>query len=93
MERMARGSIDAALDTAYLTNYSVAVNYITSKGAYAVLDAHNYGRYNGNIINDTAAFKTFWSNMAIAFKSNSRVVSPSTFASLMCKLSKEDIDG
>lgn len=75
MERMAQGSVDAPLDSAYLTNYSVAVDYITSKGGYAVLDAHNYGRYNGNIITDTTAFGKFWSNMATAFKSNSKVVS------------------
>jgi endoglucanase len=75
MERMAQGSIDAALNAAYLTNYSVAVNYITSNGAYAVIDPHNYGRYNGNIITDTTAFQTFWSNLASAFKSNSKVVS------------------
>ncbi|EED22610.1 endoglucanase, putative [Talaromyces stipitatus ATCC 10500] len=74
MERMARGSVGATLDNAYLTNYSVAVDYITSNGAYAVLDAHNYGRYNGNIITDTSAFKTFWSNMATAFKNNSKVI-------------------
>uniref|UniRef100_A0A093VKE8 cellulase n=1 Tax=Talaromyces marneffei PM1 TaxID=1077442 RepID=A0A093VKE8_TALMA len=74
MERMAHGSITAALDTAYLTNYSVAINYITQHGAYAVIDPHNYGRYNGNIITDTTAFQTFWSNLATAFKGNSKVI-------------------
>lgn len=74
MERMAQVSLDGPLDEAYLTNYSVAVNYITEQGAYAVLDAHNYGRYNGNIITDTAAFQTFWSNMATAFQDNSKVI-------------------
>lgn len=74
MERMAQGSLDADLDEAYLTNYSVAIDYITAKGAYAVLDAHNYGRYDGVIINDTTAFQTFWANMATAFQDNSNVV-------------------
>lgn len=83
MERMAQGSIDSALNTAYLTNYSVAVNYITSKGAYAVIDAHNYGRYNGNIITNTTAFQTFWSNLATAFKSNSKVVCSASFSFLL----------
>lgn len=81
MERMAQQSIDGALDTAYLTNYSVAVNYITSNGAYAVIDPHNYGRYKGSIINDTTAFQTFWSNLATAFKSNSKVVSSTFYSS------------
>lgn len=74
MERMAQSSLSGPLDTAYLTNYSVAVNYITSNGGYAVIDPHNYGRYQGSIITDTTAFQTFWSNLATAFKSNSKVI-------------------
>lgn len=35
---------------------------------------HNYGRYYGNIITDTAAFGKFWTTVATAFKSNSRVI-------------------
>ncbi|KAI7976496.1 hypothetical protein EIK77_003311 [Talaromyces pinophilus] len=92
MERMVQGSIDAALNTAYLTNYSVAVNYITSNGAYAVIDPHNYGRYNGSIITDTTAFQTFWSNLATAFKSNSKVVSASPLASFFLQILSVEID-
>jgi endoglucanase len=92
MERMAQGSIDAALDTAYLTNYSVAVNYITENGGYAVIDPHNYGRYNGNIINNTAAFQTFWSNLATHFKSNSKVVSTHSLFPLLFQVSMVEVD-
>jgi endoglucanase len=74
MERMARGSVEAPLDQAYLTNYSVAINYITDNGGHVAIDPHNYGRYNGAIITDTTAFETFWSNLATAFKSNPLVV-------------------
>jgi endoglucanase len=75
MERMAVGSMTASLNTAYLDQYSSVINYITQNGAYAVVDAHNYGRYNGQIITDTVGFQTFWSNVASVFKGNPKVVS------------------
>lgn len=75
IERMARGSITAQLDSGYLKNLTDVVTHITGKGKTAVLDAHNYGRYNGAIITDTSAFGTFWKNLATSFKSNANVVS------------------
>lgn len=75
MERMAPGGVASAFDQAYLANYSVAINYITSKGGYAVVDPHNFGRYNGAIITDTTAFGSFWKTLATAYSSNSKVVS------------------
>jgi endoglucanase len=72
---MARGSITAQLDSGYLKNLTATVTHITGKGKFAVLDAHNYGRYNGAVITDTAAFATFWKNLATQFKSNANVVS------------------
>lgn len=74
MERMAPSGISATLGAAYLANYTVAVEHVTAKGGYAVLDPHNFGRYNGAIITDTAAFQTFWANLATHFKDNSNVV-------------------
>ncbi|KAG6851093.1 hypothetical protein H0H93_000973 [Arthromyces matolae] len=50
------------------------VNYITNKGAYAVIDPHNFMRYNGNIITSSSDFSTWWTNLAAQFKSNSRVI-------------------
>ena len=76
MERMAPGSITSALSPQYLANYTATINYITSHGGWAVVDPHNFGRYNGNIITDTVGFGTFWSNLASTFKSNSKVVGP-----------------
>jgi endoglucanase len=63
MERMALGSLTAALTPAYLANYSVAINHVTSKGGWAIIDPHNFGRYNGAIITNTAGFQTFWANL------------------------------
>ena len=50
------------------------VDYITGKGAYAMIQPHNYGRFYGNIINDTAGFGTWWKNVASQYKSNTLVV-------------------
>ncbi|KAI9147586.1 Endoglucanase 3 [Paramyrothecium foliicola] len=74
MERMAVNSIGDRFDQRYLANLTETVNYITSRGKYAVLDPHNYGRYKGSIITDIAAFKTFFSNLANAFKNNEYVI-------------------
>jgi endoglucanase len=54
------------------------VQYATGKGAYVVLDPHNYARYHGNVIGGGTVtnehFADFWSRLAEAFKGNSRVV-------------------
>jgi endoglucanase len=74
MERMAVSSLSSSFDARYLANLTETVNYITSRGKYAVIDPHNYGRYKGAVITDLAAFKTFFKNLATAFKGNDRVV-------------------
>lgn len=74
MERLSPASVGGAFSAPYLANLTTVINAITSAGSYAVLDPHNYGRYRGQIITDTAAFGTFHRNLATVFKSNSRVV-------------------
>lgn len=74
MERMIPTNLTGPLATGYFNNYSIAVDYITSNGGYAVVDAHNYGRYYGNIITDTAGFQQFWNTIAKEYASNSRVI-------------------
>jgi endoglucanase len=74
MERMAPTSLTGPLSAAYLANYTTVVNHITNKGGYAVIDPHNFGRYNGAIITDTVGFGTFWTNLAGTFKSNSHAI-------------------
>ncbi|KAG8991282.1 hypothetical protein FRB94_002057 [Tulasnella sp. JGI-2019a] len=58
----------------YLAGLTTTVNYITGKGAYALIDPHNFMRYNNAIISDSTAFSTWWSNLAKQFVSNSHVV-------------------
>ncbi|KAK6538471.1 hypothetical protein TWF694_010054 [Orbilia ellipsospora] len=77
MERItppSSGGITGSFDSAYISGLDTIVNYITGKGAYAVIDPHNYGRYNGAIITDTNAFKTWWTNVANRYKGNSKVI-------------------
>lgn len=74
MERLAPDEMTATLDAAYLANLTTVVNYITDAGKYAVLDPHNYARYNGDIISSTADFQTFWTNVATEFADNAKVV-------------------
>jgi endoglucanase len=77
MERMAPGSVGAALSPTYLANYSAVINHITAKGGWALVDPHNFGRYNGAIITDITAFQTFWTNLAANYKDNTNAVSRS----------------
>lgn len=75
MERMlSTNSLTSPLATAYLANYTGTINYITSAGAYAIVDPHNFGRFYDSIITDTAGFQTFWENLAGVYKSNPKVI-------------------
>lgn len=60
MERIIPTKMTGPCDTTYLASLTAVVNHITAKGAYAVLDPHNYGRYGGSVISSTSDFKTFW---------------------------------
>ena len=74
MERMAPNSMTGTLDAAYMGNLTETVNYITRKGAYALICPHNYGRYNGAIITSTSAFRSFRHNVAKHYTSNHKVI-------------------
>jgi endoglucanase len=50
------------------------IKYITGKGATAMIQPHNYGRFNGNIMTDAAAFGAWWKRLAALYKDNSKVV-------------------
>ncbi|KAG6813402.1 hypothetical protein H0H92_011380 [Tricholoma furcatifolium] len=76
MERMnppATG-LTGAFNETYLSGYQNIVEYITGKGAYAIIDPHNYMRYNGDIITSTSDFATWWGNLAAVFASNDHVI-------------------
>ncbi|CAG8958388.1 hypothetical protein HYFRA_00011065 [Hymenoscyphus fraxineus] len=93
LERMCPLSygLGAKFNETHFDYYADAVHYITkTKGAYAILDPHNYMRYNdpssqpmsgsviGNSSDVTAAttkqFGEFWKELASRFKHNERVI-------------------
>jgi endoglucanase len=45
MERLIPDKLTGTPDAGYLRNLTEQVNYVTSKGAYAMIQPHNYGRY------------------------------------------------
>ncbi|KAF3916178.1 Endoglucanase [Arthrobotrys entomopaga] len=47
-------------DQSYLSGLYQIVSYITSKGGQAIIDIHNFGRYNGDILTDVSGFGIFW---------------------------------
>lgn len=75
---LATGTFDSA-QLGYLTDF---VNQATAKGAYVILDPHNYGTY---VINGTAygigsqqvsveAYASFWAQLSGVFRNNDRVL-------------------
>jgi len=66
--------LTGAFDQTYLNGLKTIVNYVTQKGAFAIIEPHNYMRYNGAIITSQANFQTWWKNLANEFKSNTRVI-------------------
>lgn len=64
-----------------------------------MVQPHNYGRFNGNIITDTSGFKTWWQNVAAQYKGNSLVVFDTNNEyhdmdqSLVFNLNQASIDG
>ncbi|KAF8587014.1 glycoside hydrolase family 5 protein [Ramaria rubella] len=93
MERMAPvpTGLGGPFNETYFGFYEDAVNYITeTKGAYALIDPHNYMRYNdpsqqpnsGSVIGNTsdptaattAEFGQFWGELASRFLHNEKVI-------------------
>lgn len=74
MERLLPDGMTGSYDEAYLANLTESVEHVTSSGAYALIDPHNYGRFNGDIITDTSAFESFWTDLAAEFMSNPDVM-------------------
>jgi endoglucanase len=83
--------LGATFDEAHFAHYKEAVDYVTvTKGAYAILDPHNYMRYNdpsaqpfsGSVIGNTsdptaattAQFGAFWGELARRFRDNEKVI-------------------
>ncbi|CAG8950060.1 hypothetical protein HYFRA_00008292 [Hymenoscyphus fraxineus] len=74
MERLIPNTLTGTPNATYKDPMVQYLNYITSKGAYAVLDPHNFGRYYGNIISDYTGFKAWWKTTATLFKDNDKII-------------------
>ncbi|KAI0123280.1 endoglucanase 1 [Xylariales sp. AK1849] len=93
LERMAPPAtgLGTTFNETHFDYYKQAVDYVTvTKGAYAILDPHNYMRYNdpssqpysGSVIGNTsdvtaattAQFGEFWGELASRFANNTKVI-------------------
>ncbi|KAJ5767763.1 endo-beta-1-4-glucanase B [Penicillium manginii] len=74
MERLVPTTLTSSPNAVYLQSLKSTVEYITSTGAYAIVDPHNFGRYYGNIITSTSDFAAFWTTVAAEFVSNDKVI-------------------
>jgi endoglucanase len=78
-ERM-QPALSGALDPAQLGYMDSVVNYATSKGAYVILDPHNFAAYYGSVIGadgspvTTSDFASLWSQLATHYEGNSHVI-------------------
>jgi len=62
------------LDQTYLGGLKTLVSYITGKGAFAIIDPHNFMIYNGATISSTSDFQTWWKTLSNEFKTNPNVI-------------------
>jgi endoglucanase len=68
---------NAAFDAAEEQRLTSFVSYATNKGAYVIVDPHNYARYYTQVIGSgvpVSAFVDFWTKLATLFKDNPRVI-------------------
>ena len=75
-ERLQR-SENAAFDPDELARLDAAVTATTTRGAFALIDPHNYARYRGGVIGgavSNASFADLWRRLADHYRSNPRVV-------------------
>lgn len=76
-ERLQQAQL-AEFDADEQARMDTVVNYATGKGAYVLLDPHNFARYFGNIIGQSVvpvtAFTDFWSRLAAHYRNNDRVI-------------------
>ncbi|KAN0077542.1 Glycoside hydrolase superfamily [Elaphomyces granulatus] len=75
MERLMPASMTGSVDYTYMNALRSTVTFITDQlGAFALIDPHNYGRYQGNIITSTSDFKAFWKTVAGQFQLYDKVI-------------------
>ncbi|KAI1817599.1 glycoside hydrolase family 5 protein [Poronia punctata] len=99
MERFIPNTLSGSVNQTYAAGLDNIVSYITGKGAYAIIDPHNYGRYYGNIITDGDGFKSWWTTMAKRYVYNNNVIFDTNNEfhdednDLVAKLNQKAIDG
>ncbi|KAJ8122769.1 hypothetical protein ONZ43_g1118 [Nemania bipapillata] len=74
MERFIPSKMTGTVNETYASGLDTIVKFITGKGAYAIIDPHNFGRYYSNIITDVDGFGAWWSTMAKRYASNDKVI-------------------
>lgn len=71
-------ALNGALDTTYLAQIRQVVDQAKALGLEVLIDLHNYGAYNGQLVGTpavpTSAFVNLWSQLAKVFASDSNVV-------------------
>lgn len=76
-ERLQR-QLEAAFDTDELARLDTTVADMTAKGAYVILDPHNFARYDDQLVGSAAvsnsAFADLWSRLAQHYAGNARVI-------------------
>lgn len=76
-ERLQQAQL-AEFDVSEQQRIDAIVNYAISKGAYVLIDPHNYARYYGKIIGESTvpitAYADFWSRLASHYRNNNRVI-------------------
>ncbi|KAK4120672.1 glycoside hydrolase family 5 protein [Parathielavia appendiculata] len=74
MERLIPNKMTGNVDAAYAQGLTDIVSHITNRGAYAVIDPHNFGRYYEQVITDVDGFKAWWTTTAGMFANNDKVI-------------------
>ncbi|KAG2053134.1 glycoside hydrolase family 5 protein [Suillus hirtellus] len=66
------------LDETQFAKYNMLVSDCLSTGAHCLIDIHNYGRYNGQVIGQggpsNKVFAELWSNIASYWKNETKVI-------------------
>jgi len=72
-----QGTQNGNFNQSYLGYLDQFVNYATGKGAYVILDPHNYARYFGQVVGQgvpAESYANLWQQLANHYKGNARVI-------------------
>lgn len=67
-ERIIPSKLAGTFNETYVAGLDDLTN--KSRGAYAIIDPHNVGRYYGKVITDLAGFKAWWTTVAERYADN-----------------------